>query len=74
LPRIVAPATWFVAKEHAGEPMVDLGWAEKVGRLDIVEVGGDHRTMLLPPHRALLCRLIEERVLAATAAALAPTS
>jgi len=58
------PTTLFRARDVA-RATPDLGWAGRVRLVAILEVGGDHRTMLAPPHGASLAAALREAILAA---------
>lgn len=63
LPRLDVPATLFRSEEPRPAATPDLGWARHVDLRAIIAVPGTHETMMLPPHRAALCRAFEKAVL-----------
>jgi thioesterase domain-containing protein/acyl carrier protein len=50
-----APVVLFRSEEHTADEPADLGWSELCPDLHEVNVTGNHRSMLQPPHLANLC-------------------
>ncbi len=70
---IDAPTVLFRARERQFEASRDLGWGAVCTSLRVVDVAGDHLTMLRPPHLAELCARFSEAVAASGHASAAET-
>jgi acyl-coenzyme A synthetase/AMP-(fatty) acid ligase/thioesterase domain-containing protein len=63
-PHVPVPATLFVSQAPRADLPEDLGWGSLLDLQKILHVGGDHYSMLLPPHRGQLATLLQQEVLA----------
>jgi thioesterase domain-containing protein len=63
-PPIDIPSVLFRSGAHDPEAPPDLNWRRRCPNLTVVDVEGDHRTMLDAPNRAGLCRRFAEAVAA----------
>lgn len=69
LPGVAIPAVLFRSSDHAADAADDLGWRARCPLVTVEQVGGDHRSMLDPPHRAALCERFATAVMRAAAQA-----
>jgi amino acid adenylation domain-containing protein len=54
-PLDIAPALLFRSDDHPPGTPEDLGWNACCPGIGVVPVGGDHETLLDPPHRGSIC-------------------
>jgi thioesterase domain-containing protein len=47
-------------RQHLVDAAPDLGWSQHLSSLDIVDLPGDHHTVIKPEHIARLCRVFVE--------------
>ena len=59
---ISTPAVLFCSGRGKASSSVDRGWRTRCPGIMIEQVGGDHRSMLDPPHRAALCAQFAQSV------------
>jgi thioesterase domain-containing protein len=56
------PTVLFRSSGHDADVPADLGWRERCPDLSILNVPGNHHTMLDPPHRAFLATAFADAV------------
>ena len=56
------PTVLFRSAVHSAEATPDLGWRLRCQALQVIDVDGNHHTMLDAPHRTMLCDRFAEAV------------